>query len=193
MIDTVRADSTTFASSFLKKIVYPILGLVNYNYQMRKKTFSVWQYLIPLSRYFGFWRYLLKYGLKYNLKIDTLERTCVYCHMLFQITEIFNVLSTQNDFIFKHAFFHIPSDMQLPSNYLGSRLYNIRIPLILKLLLGLHPVDSRFSLCFCVVLFGVTNVKKCAIFTITLCKTVWHVVCLILRVLLLPKLCFSCC
>ena len=43
------------------------------------------------------WRHFLKYGLKYNFKIDTLERTCVYCHMFFQITEIFNVLSTQNN------------------------------------------------------------------------------------------------
>ena len=36
-----------------ERIVYPIFILVNYNYELSKKAFSVSQYLISLSRYLG--------------------------------------------------------------------------------------------------------------------------------------------
>ena len=112
------------------------------------------------------------YQISYYFKIDTLERTCVYCHMFLQITEIFNVLSTQND-----SKWHSDSFQLLRESFVQH--WYLKLLLILKLLLGLPPVDSMFCLCFYVVFFfGVTNCKKCSIFPITLCETaLWHVVC----------------
>ena len=105
-----------------RQYVYPSLSFVNYIYKMRGNGvlgFAISYLVLEIFRFFTYiritteWRHLLKYELKYNFKIDTLERTCVYCHILFQITELFNVLSTQNEFyqtcIFSYSKWHSAS------------------------------------------------------------------------------------